>query len=364
MIDNSFLEQILDFYKCPCRVIDSRSGGGFTDFFIRPQNGTTINKLQARINDFSVAVGKPVSIALENLQIIFRVKDADGQQVYNYFDYINNIIDTPGQLAFGINPAGQYIQYNLFKMPHLLIAGATGSGKSVFLHTVILGLAARNDCVVRLIDLKRVELSIYNGLNFVDGEAATDAATAERVLLHEVAEMQERYRLMEKYGCRNYKDLPAGHKLAARVIIIDELADLMLNRDTRKSVENSIVRIAQLGRAAGVHLVLATQRPSTDVITGLIKANIPCKLAFMTSSAIDSRVIGIKGAEQLAGRGDALLSIAGQNELIRLQGFYISDEVLHDFIDRFRKIQDPKKYKRNEYKKHSGILRIFRKRFP
>ena len=119
---------------------------------------------------------------------------------------------------------------------------------------------------------------------------------------------------MERYGVRNYKDLPQRKKLVPRVIIIDELADLMLNKATRKSVENSVVRIAQLGRAAGVHLILATQRPSTDVITGLIKANIPCKLAFMTSSAIDSRVIGCKGAENLTGKGDGLLSIAGRKD--------------------------------------------------
>ena len=138
---------------------------------------------------------------------------------------------------------------------------------------------------------------------------------------------------MERYNVRKYTDLPPKKAFAPRVIIIDELADLMLNRSTRKSVENSIVRLAQLGRAAGCHLVVATQRPSTDVITGLIKANIPCRIAFMTSSAVDSRVIGCKGAENLAGKGDALLSIAGHKDLERVQCFNMSDYWLNTFVE-------------------------------
>ena len=138
------------------------------------------------------------------------------------------------------------------------------------------------------------------------------------------------------------------------MIVIDELADLMLNRETRKSVENSVVRIAQLGRAAGCHLILATQRPSTNVITGLIKANMPCQLAFMTSNSIDSRVIGCKGAENLSGRGDALLSIAGQKELERLQAFYIDNDTLQTFIDGVKARQTPPKQKTRFFKRLFG----------
>lgn len=330
MIDNKLLEEVLQFYNCPCEVIDTRTGGGYCDFILSPIAGTTLNKLNARTLDFSAAIGQPVSIAFENMQIIFRVKETD-QKTYNYFEYVNNMIGKAGQLGIGINPRGEYVQYNLFDMPHLLVAGSTGSGKSVFLHSAIISLAG--NVVFTLIDLKRVELSIYNGLNFVDGKVITDAASAEKRLQFEVAEMEQRYKIMERYGVRNYKDLPQRKKLVPRVIIIDELADLMLNKATRKSVENSVVRIAQLGRAAGVHLILATQRPSTDVITGLIKANIPCKLAFMTSSAIDSRVIGCKGAENLTGKGDGLLSIAGRKELERVQAFYISDQKLSEFVN-------------------------------
>lgn len=341
MINNAQLEDILQFYKCPCKVIDSRNGGGFIDYHLQPINGTTISKVSARVNDFTLALGQPVSIAFENMTLIFRVKDAEQTTTYNYFDYSHNMIMESGQMAIGINPRGEYVQYNLFNMPHLLVAGATGSGKSVFLHSAIISLGRDAHTAFTLIDLKRVELSIYNGWNKVDGAVITDAQQAEQRLRFEVSEMENRYKIMERYHVRHYKSLPPQALFKARVIIIDELADLMLNKDTRKSVENSIVRIAQLGRAAGCHLILATQRPSTDVITGLIKANIPCKLAFMTSSAIDARVIGCKGAEMLNGRGDALLSIAGHKDLERVQAFYISDNTLHDFIEGVKRTQAP-----------------------
>ena len=336
MLALSQIEDVLQFYKCPCKATGAREGGGYIDYFLSPINGTTLNKLNARVNDLGVALGQAVQIALENMQIILRVKDQ--QKIYNYFDYSNNLEKITGQLAIGINPRGEYVQYNLFKMPHLLVAGATGSGKSVFLHNVIISLLDKN-IDLRLIDLKRVELSRYNGLNNLISDTVTEAEQAARVLELEVDEMQRRYKTMEQYNARNYSDLPANVAFNARVIFIDELADLMLNRDTRRSVENSVVRIAQLGRAAGVHLVLATQRPSTNVITGLIKANIPCKVAFMTSNAIDARVIGCKGAENLSGCGDALLSIAGRKELERVQAFYIDDQTLNRFIDQLKEIQ-------------------------
>ena len=249
MIDSAQLEQVLQFYKCPCKVVTTRTGGGFIDYILQPVNGTTLNKIQSRVNDFSLALGQAVSIAFENMTLIFRVTDAGQKTKYDYFSYFCNLEKRAGQLALGINPRGEYVQYNLFDMPHLLVAGATGSGKSVFLHNAIISLLCNGGVSLRLIDLKRVELSAYNGLNQLVSDTITDAERARAVLESEVAEMMARYELMERYNVRNYKDLPADKALNARVIIIDELADLMLNRDTRKSVENSIVRIAQLGRA-------------------------------------------------------------------------------------------------------------------
>ena len=354
MLALSQIEDVLQFYKCPCKALGAREGGGYIDYILSPLNSTTINKLQSRVNDLSVALGQAVSINIENLQIILRTRDTEQNKIYDYFDYYNNKRNESGFIAFGINPRGEYVQYNLYDMPHLLVAGATGSGKSVFIHDAVVSLMSGGNVGFTLIDLKRVELSIYNGLNCLTRPVVTDAGAAAAVLESEVAEMSARYKLMERYGVRNYKQLPPEKALKARVIVIDELADLMLNRETRKSVENSIVRIAQLGRAAGCHLILATQRPSTNVITGLIKANIPCKIAFMTSSSIDSRVIGCKGAENLSGRGDALLSIAGQKELERLQAFYIDNDTLQAFIDGVKARQTPPKQKTRFFKRLFG----------
>ena len=218
-------------------------------------------------------------------------------------------------------------------MPHLLVAGSTGSGKSVFLHDAIISLSTCGGVCFRLIDLKRVELSIYNGCGFMVSDCVTDAAEAEKALQEEVAEMGARYKLMERQHVNHYTQLKKP--VAARVIVIDELADLMLNRTTRKNVELSIVRIAQLGRAAGVHLILATQRPSREVITGLIKANMPAKIAFKTASAIDSRVIGASGAENLSGKGDALFINTGR-EPQRVQAFYFQTYTPQDFAAGIR----------------------------
>lgn len=360
MINTSQLEQILKGYKCPCNIKDMRRGGGYIDYILQPLNGTTINRLQSRVNDFTVAIGQAVTISIEDAQLILRLKES--AQYFDFFNYYNYLDRKAGQIAIGINPRGEFVQFNLFDMPHLLVAGATGAGKSVFLHNVIVSLLTRGGVCLRLIDLKKVELSMYNGLNRMLSNAITDAATAAAVLESEVEEMQARYELMQRYHVRHFKDLPPHKALNARVIIIDELADLMLNRDTRKSVENSVVRIAQLGRAAGVHLVLATQRPSTNVITGLIKANIPCKIAFMTSSAIDSRVIGCKGAENLSGKGDALLCIAGRKELERVQAFYISDNRLHDFVEHLRQSQpnpQPKPIQKSPQRATGFFKRLF-----
>ena len=350
---NKQIEEMLSFYNCPCEVSAVRSLSLFTDYILNPVNGTTIKKLQARVADFSLLIGRAVSVVVDAGTLVLRIETGK-QPTLDYFSYSCNLQKTGGNIALGLNPCGEYVQKDLFSMPHLLVAGATGSGKSVFLHNAIISIAQQKQACFTLIDLKRVELSIYNGCHFLTGNVITDATSAEKALLFEVAEMENRYKLMERYKVRNYKDLPANKKLLARVIVIDELADLMLNRETRKSVENSIVRIAQLGRAAGVHLILATQRPSREVITGLIKANIPARIAFRTASAIDSRVIGLTGAESLKGRGDALFSGLESDQPERLQAFYISDDQLETFTTLVKKEQ--KKPARHKTK-HGGFLR-------
>lgn len=338
-MDNKQISDILAFYGCPCNVLESRKAGAFTDYFLQPLQGVTINKLQARVADFSLLIGSAVTIAIENSCLLLRVANKE-RAFYDYFSYSHNLENRAGNIALGIDAGGCFVSGNLFEMPHLLVAGSTGSGKSVFLHDAIISLATCGGVCFRLIDLKRVELSIYNGCGFMVSDCVTDAAGAEKALQEEVAEMESRYKLMERQRVNHYTQLKKP--VAARVIVIDELADLMLNRTTRKSVELSIVRIAQLGRAAGVHLILATQRPSREVITGLIKANMPAKIAFKTASAIDSRVIGASGAENLSGKGDALFIDTGR-EPQRVQAFYFQTYTPQDFAAGIRQRYPAKK---------------------
>ncbi len=243
---------------------------------------------------------------------------------------------SPLAFAAGKDIGGNYIVGDIAKMPHLLIAGTTGSGKSVCMNSIIVSLllyrATPDEVRLIMIDPKMVELSIYNGIPHLLIPVVTDAKKAAGALQWAVTEMERRYQLLADYKVRDVK----GYNALARrdesmtpmpriVVIIDELADLMLV--AAKEVENSIVRIAQKARAAGMHLVIATQRPSTDVITGIMKANIPSRIAFAVSSAIDSRIIlDESGAEKLVGKGDMLYAPLGAGKPIRVQGCFITDE--------------------------------------
>ena len=243
--------------------------------------------------------------------------------------------DSPLAFAAGKDIGGNYIIGDIAKMPHLLIAGTTGSGKSVCMNSIIVSLLYRatpEQVRLIMIDPKMVELSIYNGIPHLLIPVVTDAKKAAGALQWAVTEMERRYQLLADYKVR---DLKGYNKLARRnpdmtpmpqiVIIIDELADLMLV--AAKEVENSIVRIAQKARAAGMHLVIATQRPSTNVITGIMKANIPSRIAFAVASAIDSRIILDEGgAEKLVGKGDMLYAPLGAGKPTRVQGCFITDE--------------------------------------
>ena len=237
--------------------------------------------------------------------------------------------------AAGKDIGGNYIVGDLAKMPHLLIAGTTGSGKSVCMNSIIVSLLYRStpeQVRMIMIDPKMVELSIYNGIPHLLIPVVTDAKKAAGALQWAVTEMERRYQLLADYKVR---DLKGYNKLAQRdpnltpmpqiVIIIDELADLMLV--AAKEVESSIVRIAQKARAAGMYLVIATQRPSADVITGIMKANIPSRIAFAVASATDSRIIlDENGAEKLVGKGDMLYAPLGAGKPTRVQGCFITDE--------------------------------------
>ena len=247
-------------------------------------------------------------------------------------------------VALGLGSGGEPVFMDLADMPHLLIAGATGSGKSVCMNTIICSLMMQctpNDLQMYLVDPKRVELTGYNGLPHLAGPVLVDVDQAVPALHAIIAEMQSRYKKFEARGARNIisfngKLMKGEERMPYLILIIDELADLMMTASS--DVEPALIRLAQLGRAAGIHLVVATQRPSVDVITGLIKANIPTRIGFAVSSQVDSRtILDTVGAEKLLGRGDLLLSGKEGGKLRRLQGAFISDEEVDAIVNFWQK---------------------------
>lgn len=244
--------------------------------------------------------------------------------------------------ALGKDIMGKPVYTALNKMPHLLVAGATGSGKSVCINAMIISLAMRakpEEVKMLMIDPKKVELSGYNGLPHLLAPVVTDPKKAAMALQKIVAEMERRYDMFSEIGCKNFesfnekmeaKNLTAS-KIPYIIVIVDELADLMLVAS--KEVEDAIMRITQMARAAGIHLIVATQRPSTDIITGVIKSNIPSRIAFGVSSSIDSRtILDSVGAEKLLGKGDMLFVPMGTNNPTRIQGAFLSDEEVENVV--------------------------------
>ena len=252
--------------------------------------------------------------------------------------------------AVGKNIFGAPIIAGLEKMPHLLVAGATGSGKSVCINTLILSILytkSPSECKLLLIDPKVVELSVYNGIPHLISPVVTNPRKANNALGWAVGEMDRRYRLFAEEGVRDYTRYQEKAKkngleeIPYIVIIIDELADLMM--EAAKEVEAKICRIAQLARACGIHLVLATQRPSVDVITGTIKANIPSRISFQVSSQIDSRtILDGAGAEKLLGKGDMLFSPSNLAKPVRVQGAFVSDAEVQRVVDYLKSEHEPR----------------------
>ena len=254
----------------------------------------------------------------------------------------------PSNISFcvGKDIGGNVTVADIAKMPHLLIAGATGSGKSVCINTIIMSIlykADPKDVKLIMVDPKVVELSIYNGIPHLLIPVVTDPKKAAGALHWAVAEMTDRYQKFAEANVRDLRgynakidELPDGEdkpeKLPQIVIIVDELADLMMV--AASDVEESICRLAQLARAAGIHLIIATQRPSVDVITGLIKANMPSRVAFSVSSGVDSRtILDMNGAEKLLGKGDMLFYPQGYSKPARVQGAFVSDKEVSDVVD-------------------------------
>jgi len=355
MKNSVILKETLRSFRVEAEVVEVSVGPTVTRYDLAPAPGVKVSSIVNLSNDLAL------SLAAQGIRIEAPIpgKAAVGIEIPNKEPqgvYLREIIEGerfenfPSKLAFAVGKdiAGNPVVADVADMPHLLIAGATGAGKSVCINTLIASIlykAKPDEVKLLMVDPKVVELSVYNGIPHLLIPVVTDPKKASGALNWAVQEMESRYNSFAETGCR---DLKGYNKFVASegqpelpqiVIIIDELADLMMT--CKGEVEEAICRLAQKARAAGIHLIVATQRPSVDVITGLIKANIPSRLAFAVSSGTDSRtVLDMQGAEKLLGRGDMLFLPRGQNKPIRVQGGFISDKEVEQLVT-FLKAQAP-----------------------
>ncbi len=346
------LEQKLSDFKIRGKVTQVFPGPVVTMYEFEPEPGIKLSKIISLTDDLGRALGG-VSVRISPIpgktEIGIEVPNED-PAIVSLKDIIGSDVFQKSKslltLALGKDIYGRAVVGDLIKMPHLLIAGTTGSGKSVLLNSIIISIlykATPWDVKMLMIDPKLLELSRYEGIPHLFAPVMTNPKDATVALKKMVLEMERRYRLIAEQGARNIdtynKQVPKEEKLPYIVVIIDELADLMFTAS--KEVENSIVRLAQMARASGIHLIVATQRPSVDVITGIIKANFPTRVAFQVSSRVDSRtILDVHGAEQLIGRGDMLLMRPG-SRLTRLHGAYVSEEEIADIVDFVKEQGEP-----------------------
>lgn len=349
------LQQTLGTFGVKVTVTDISQGPSVTRYELQPEQGVKVSKIVGLADDIKLnlaatdirieapipgkaAVGIEVPNK-ENTPVAFR----DLVESKEFKEFSSNLA-----FAVGKDIAGKIVVADIAKMPHMLIAGSTGSGKSVCINTIIMGIlykAKPEDVKMIMVDPKVVELSVYNGIPHLLIPVVTDPKKAAAALHWGVAEMTDRYKKFADYNVRDLKgynkkvesmrasgDPEAPEKLPQILIIVDELADLMMV--SPGEVEESICRLAQLARACGIHLIIATQRPSVDVITGLIKANMPSRVAFAVSSGVDSRtILDMVGAEKLLGKGDMLFYPQGYPKPARIQGAFVSDKEVGDVVD-------------------------------
>lgn len=349
------LQQTLKTFGVNVTITDISQGPSVTRFELQPEQGVKVSKIVGLADDIKL------NLAATDIRIEAPIpgKAAVGIEVPNKENSavaLRDLLESkefkqfPSNIAFAVGKdiGGQVVVTDIAKMPHMLIAGATGSGKSVCINTIIMGIlykAKPEDVKLIMIDPKVVELSVYNGIPHLMIPVVTDPKKAAAALQWGVSEMTDRYK---KFAEMNVRDLKGYNKAVERgmmdangqpmkkmpqlVIIVDELADLMMVASN--DVEEAICRLAQLARAAGIHLIIATQRPSVDVITGLIKANMPSRVAFSVSSGTDSRtILDMNGAEKLLGRGDMLFYPQGYSKPARIQGAFVSDAEVSDVVD-------------------------------
>ncbi|TSB48093.1 DNA translocase FtsK [Alkalicoccobacillus porphyridii] len=351
------LEETLQSFHVDAKVVHTTMGPSVTRFEIQPARGVKVNKVTNLSDDIKMAL----SAKEIRIEAPIPGKNTIGIEVPNQISeavWLREILrrdvfiqpTSPMTVALGLDISGQPIVTDLRKMPHGLVAGATGSGKSVCINSILISLlykATPDEVKLLLVDPKMVELAPYNDVPHLVAPVITDAKQATIALKWAVAEMERRYEQFSEKGVRDvsrynelYSEQPDKPAMPYILVVIDELADLMMV--SPQEVEDSICRIAQKARACGIHLLVATQRPSVDVITGLIKANIPTRIAFSVSSQTDSRtILDMNGAERLLGRGDMLFSENGSPKPVRVQGTFVTDEEIEDVISYVKKQRKP-----------------------
>ncbi|WP_246939776.1 FtsK/SpoIIIE family DNA translocase [Bacillus pinisoli] len=348
------LERTFESFGVKARVKKVHLGPAVTKYEVYPDVGVKVSKIVNLSDDLALA------LAAKDIRIEAPIpgKSAIGIEVPNEevsMVTLREVIDSPHTsnkdakllIGLGRDISGEAVVSELNKMPHLLVAGATGSGKSVCINGIITSILMRtkpHEVKMMMIDPKMVELNVYNGIPHLLAPVVTDARKASQALKKVVSEMERRYELFSHTGTRNIEGYNEFIKrqnseeaekqplLPFIVVIVDELADLMMVASS--DVEDAITRLAQMARAAGIHLIIATQRPSVDVITGVIKANIPSRIAFSVSSQTDSRtILDMGGAEKLLGKGDMLFLPAGMSKPVRVQGAFLSDQEVEEVVD-------------------------------
>jgi len=355
------IEETLMSFGIEAKVIEINCGPAVTQYALEVAMGTKLSKISALQSDLALALAAAqgqirieapipgrslVGIEIPNRSLEF----VSLKQMLISDVMVKNPSKTA--VALGLDVAGQPILADLAKMPHVLIAGATGSGKSVLINAIIASILFRatpEEVKFIMVDPKRVELTGYNGIPHLLTSVIVDSEKVVNALKWAVSEMESRYKLFAEVGARNitsYNEMAGFQHKNFIVIIIDELADIMLQH--RNDVETTIIRLAQMARAVGIHLVLATQRPSVDVITGLIKANIPSRIAFNVTSMIDSKVIiDTPGAEKLLGKGDMLYIPPDQAKPKRIQGAFVADKEIGNLVKHLRSIGVETEYQEN-----------------
>lgn len=349
----------MESFGVKAKILQVSRGPAITRYEIQPPPGVKVSRIVSLADDIAL------SMAASDVRIEAPIpgKAAVGIEVPNKeisMVHLRDLLEAQEfvqsgsklTIALGKDIAGNPEVADLAKMPHLLIAGATGSGKSVCLNTLIASIlfkATPDEVKLLMIDPKMVELATYNGIPHLVNPVVTDSKKAATALRWAVREMERRYEFFAQAGVRDItrynklfkkKEPGGGQPLPLIVVIIDELADLMMVAPA--DVEDAVCRLAQMARAAGIHLVVATQRPSVDVITGLIKANIPSRISFAVSSQIDSRtILDMSGAEKLLGKGDMLFNPVGAPKPVRIQGAFLSDREVEDLVNYLKKQAEP-----------------------